>query len=200
MIASLRGVLVHLEPSFCIVECSGVGYRCYITARTLGSMPPIGNEVKLFTYMSVKEDAVDLYGFSDMDEHNCFKLITSVSGVGPKIAIALLSTFSAEQISLYIAGNDPKALTAASGVGLKLAQRIILELKDKVAVLPGGTSEAVTAVGNAVNNTNSREAISALVSLGYSQSDASMAVGKFSPDMSVEALIKEALKLLSKQV
>lgn len=200
MIASLRGQLIYLEPSFCIVECSGVGFRCCITSRTLSNMPSIGKEVKLYTYMSVKEDAVDLYGFSDMDELNCFKLITSVSGVGPKIGIALLSAFSAEQISLYIVGNDSKALTAASGVGLKLAQRIILELKDKVAVLPGGTSSEVISVGNAVNNTNSKEAISALVSLGFSQSEASLAVGKFTPDMPVEILIKESLKLLSKQV
>lgn len=200
MLASLRGQLIYLEPTYCIVECSGVGFRCSITARTLGMMPPIGKEVKLFTYMSVKEDAIDLYGFSDMNELTCFKLITSVSGVGPKIGIALLSAFSSEQISLYIASNDPKALTAAAGVGLKLAQRIILELKDKVVSLPGGTSDEVVNVGNAVSNTNSKEAISALVSLGYSQSEASLAVGKFSPDMSVEVLIKEALKLLARQV
>ncbi len=200
MIASLRGQLIYLEPTFCIVECSGVGMRCFITSRTLGMMPPIGKEVKLYTYMSVKEDAIDLYGFSDMDELNCFKMITSVSGVGPKIGIALLSTFNAEQISLFIAGNDPKSLTAASGVGLKLAQRIILELKDKVSILPGGNSEEIVSVGNAVSNTNSKEAISALVTLGYSQSEASLAVGKFSPDMPVEALIKEALKVLARQV
>lgn len=200
MIASLRGQLIYLEPAYCIVECSGVGFRCSISARTLGMMPAVGKEVKLFTYMSVKEDAIDLYGFSDMEELNCFKMITSVSGVGPKIGIALLSSFSAEQISIYIASNDPKSLTAASGVGLKLAQRIILELKDKVAILPGSNSETVASVGNAVSNTNSKEAISALVSLGYSQSEASLAVGKFSPDMPVEVLIKEALKLLARQV
>ena len=150
--------------------------------------------------MSVKEDSIDLYGFADMDELNCFKLITSVSGVGPKIGIALLSAFSAQQISLYIAGNNPKALTAASGVGLKLAQRIILELKDKVASLPGGTDDEIISVSNAVNNTNSKEAISALVSLGYSQSEASLAVGKCSSDLPVETIIKEALKYLSRQV
>lgn len=200
MIASLKGLLTYLEPTFCIIECSGVGFRCSITSKTLGMMPPIGNEVKIFTYMSVKEDSVDLYGFADMDELNCFKLITSVSGVGPKIGIALLSAFSAQQISLYIAGNNPKALTAASGVGLKLAQRIILELKDKVASLPGGTDDEVIFVSNAVNNSNSKEAISALVSLGYSQSEASLAVGKCSSDLPVETIIKEALKYLSRQV
>ena len=200
MLASIKGLLTYLEPTFCIIECSGVGFKCSISAKTLGMMPQIGNEVKVYTYMSVKEDAIDLYGFSDMDELNCFKLITSVSGVGPKIGISLLSTFSTQQISLYIAGNNPKALTAASGVGLKLAQRIILELKEKVSSFPGGTDDEVISVSNAVNNTNSKEAISALVSLGYSQSEASLAVGKFSSDLPVEVLIKESLKSLSRQV
>lgn len=200
MINSLNGTLSYLEPSFCIVECSGVGFRCFITAKTLGSLPQVGKNVKLFTYMSVKEDAIDLYGFSDMDELTCFKLITSVSGVGPKIGIALLSAFSPEEISVFIASNDPKSLTAANGVGLKLAQRIILELKDKVASIPGVNKQDVSAIGNAVINTNTKEAVSALVSLGYSQSEASLAVGKLSPDMPVETLIKESLKFLARQV
>lgn len=200
MINSLNGTLSYLEPSFCIVECSGVGFRCFITAKTLGSLPQVGKNVKLFTYMSVKEDAIDLYGFSDMDELSCFKLITSVSGVGPKIGIALLSEFSPEEISVFIASNDPKSLTAANGVGLKLAQRIILELKDKVASIPGVNKHEVSAIGNAVINTNTKEAVSALVSLGYSQSEASLAVGKLSPDMPVETLIKESLKFLARQV
>ena len=200
MLASLKGELTHLDPNYCIIECGGVGFRCYITARTLGAMPSVGNIVKIFTYMSVKEDAIDLYGFSDMAELECFKLITSVSGVGPKIGIAILSTFTPEQIFIYIANNDPKSLTAASGVGLKLAQRIILELKDKVPSFNGNVDNNISVVGNVGTVTNSKEAISALVSLGYSQSEATLAVGKFSPDLSVEELIKEALKLLSRQV
>ncbi|MBR2044252.1 MAG: Holliday junction branch migration protein RuvA [Clostridia bacterium] len=200
MIASLNGILTYLETSFCIIECSGVGFKCAISSQTLGLMPKIGEKVKLYTYMSVKEDAIDLYGFSNMDELECFKLITSVSGVGPKIGIAILSTYKSEQVSAYIAANDAKALTSASGVGLKLAQRIILELKDKVAALPGSNSETVTNVGNAGASSNSKEAVAALVSLGYSQSDAALAVGKLSPDNSVENLIKEALKLLARQV
>ena len=117
MIASLRGKLIYIEPNFCIVECGGVGMRCFISGKTLGSMPQLNDEVMLYTYMSVKEDAIDLYGFADMDELNCFKLITSVSGVGPKLGIALLTTFTPEQITIYISSNDPKSLTAASGVG-----------------------------------------------------------------------------------
>jgi Holliday junction DNA helicase RuvA len=200
MISSLKGQLIYLEPTFCIIECSGVGFRCYISSKTLGSMPKIGEEVQLFTYMSVKEDAIDLYGFTDMNDLSCFKLIISVSGVGPKIGIALLSTFNAEQISMYIASNDPKSLTAASGVGLKLAQRIILELKDKVASIPVANNSDVAAITTANSNSYSKEAVSALVALGYSQSEASLAVGKCPQDLPVEQLIKEALKLLVRMV
>ncbi len=200
MISSLKGQLIYLEPTFCIIECSGVGFRCFISSKTLGAMPKIGETVQLFTYMSVKEDAIDLYGFTDMNDLSCFKLITSVSGVGPKIGIALLSTFNAEQISMFIAGNDPKSLTAASGVGLKLAQRIILELKDKVAAIGVSDNSDVAAVHTANSSSNSKEAVSALVALGYSQSEASLAVGKCPQDLPVEQLIKEALKLLVRMV
>lgn len=199
MIATLRGTLTYLEPTFCIIECGGVGFQCYISGKALGSMSKIGEEVMLFTYMSVKEDAIDLYGFADMEELNCFKLITSVSGVGSKIGLAILSVFTPQQISMYIAGNNPKALTAASGVGIKLAQRIILELKDKVSVLPGAESD-VSSASVPSANVNNKEAIAALVSLGYSQGEAANAVGKLSPDLAVDALIKEALRLLARQV
>ncbi len=199
MIATLRGTLTYLEPTYCIIECGGVGFQCYISGKALGSMSNIGEEVKLFTYMSVKEDAIDLYGFADMEELNCFKLITSVSGVGSKIGLAILTAFSPQQISLYIAGNDPKSLTAASGVGIKLAQRIILELKDKITAIPGTDVEISSTVSSSTN-INSKEAIAALVSLGYSQSEASHTVGKLSPDLPVDTLIKEALRLLARQV
>ncbi len=200
MIASLNGKLIYTEPSYCIVECSGVGFKCYITANTLGYLPKVGENVRLFTYMSVKEDSIDLFGFIDNAELDCFKMITSVSGVGPKIGLALLSTFSAQKISLCIAGNDPKSLTAAPGVGLKLAQRIILELKDKVAAIPGGNDDVITAVKNAQSGGNTKDAILALTSLGYSQSEASLAVGKCSAELPLNDLIKEALKLLTRQV
>ncbi len=200
MISSLKGQLIYLEPTFCIIECSGVGFRCFISSKTLGAMPKIGEQVQLFTYMSVKEDAIDLYGFTDMNDLSCFKLITSVSGVGPKIGIALLSTFNSEQISMFIAGNDPKSLTAASGVGLKLAQRIILELKDKVTSIPVDDNSNLAAVQTANSTSNFKEAISALVALGYSQSEASLAVGKCPQELPVEQLIKEALKILVRMV
>ncbi|MBE6729937.1 MAG: Holliday junction branch migration protein RuvA [Ruminococcaceae bacterium] len=199
MIASLNGILTYLEPTYCIIECYGVGYKCFITGKTLGAMPKIGENFKLFTFLSVREDAMDLYGFSDMNELECFKLITSVSGVGPKIGIALLTSFSPEQVSFYISNNQPKALTAASGVGIKLAQRIILELKDKVSASITA-NEDFSPYSATDNNDTLKEAVAALVSLGFSQSEASNAVKKLDGDLSVDSLIKEALKLLSRQV
>ena len=154
----------------------------------------------LYTYLSVREDAMDLYGFKDLDELEAFKLITSVNGVGAKIGLALLSEFTASQLTLYIVSNDSKALTAATGVGLKLAQRIVLELKDKVGSLQTGDEIVIKAVGNATANTNTKEAVSALVSLGYTQSEASLAVGKLDPTLSTEELIKGALKTLARGI
>lgn len=199
MIASLKGVLTYLNPNFCIIECAGVGYRCFITGKTLGSMPSIGEEVKLYTFMSVREDAIDLYGFSDIKELDCFKLITTVSGVGSKLGISILTAFSPEQISSYIASNDPKSLTAASGVGLKLAQRIILELKDKVVSFSDVMDDNTAAVVNFAKE-NINEATAALVSLGYSASEVRNALNKLSADLPIDTLIKEALKILSRQV
>ena len=200
MIASLRGKLIYSDNTCAVVECAGVGYKCFVTKNTLYNLPLKGEEVFLYTYLVVREDAMDLYGFKELEELDTFKLITSVNGVGAKIGLALLSEFTASQITLYIASNDSKALTAASGVGLKLAQRIVLELKDKVGALQSGDTIEIKAVGNAVAATNTKEAISALVSLGYSQSEASLAVGKLDPALSTEDLIKAALKTLARGI
>lgn len=194
MIASLKGILTYIDPNCCIIECSGVGFKCYLTGKTLGAMPSIGNEVKLYTFMSVKEDAIDLYGFSEISELECFKLITSVSGVGPKLGLSILTTFSPEQISTYIIDNNPKALIAASGVGLKLAQRIILELKDKVDATASGKD-----VLEFVNNSGKlAEAESALISLGFSRAEAKKALNNLQSDLPIDTLIKEALKILAR--
>ena len=132
MIASLRGTLIYTDNTSAVVECSGVGFRLSVTRNTLYRLPQKGQEVFLYTYLAVREDALDLYGFISEDELEMFRLITSVNGVGAKIGIAILSEFNPEQLTVYIAGGDAKAITAASGVGIKLAQRIVLELKDKV--------------------------------------------------------------------
>lgn len=198
MIASLRGKLIYKDNTSAIIECSGVGFKCFVTKNTLYKLPQINEDVFLNTYMVVREDAMDLYGFIDREELDCFKLITSVSGVGSKIGLALLSEFTASQLTLYIASNDPKALTAASGVGIKLAQRIVLELKDKIGSLESGDTLDIKAVGNVTVNSNSKEAVAALVALGYSQSEASLAVSKQDQSLSVEELIKLSLKSLAR--
>ena len=199
MIASLKGKIILKDLNYIIVECSGVGFKCFVTQTTHSKSGQVGDDVFLYTYMSVKEDAIDLFGFSELGELEAFKLIISVSGVGAKIGLALLSQFTYESLMLNIASGDAKALTAASGVGIKLAQRIILELKDKVgsiAVSDEAVSE-IKAVGNASSNTNSKEAVEALVSLGYSLSEASLAGGKLDQSLDIDALIKGALKLLA---
>ncbi len=200
MIASLRGKLIYTDAACAVVECGGVGYKCFVTKNTLYNLPQKGEEVFLHTYLAVREDAMDLYGFREIEELDAFKLITSVNGVGAKVGLALLSEFTASQLTLYIASGDYKALTAASGVGPKLAQRIVLELKDKVGSLQSGDTLVIKAVGNATVNSNTKEAVTALVSLGYTQSEASLAVGKLDPALSTEDLIKQALKTLARGI
>ncbi len=200
MISSLRGKLIYNDPDYIVIECSGVGFKCFITKNMAYSVPNIGSEIMVHTYLAVKEDALDLYAFSSPEELAAFKLITSVNGVGSKIGMALLSEFTPDRLMLIIASNDPKALTRASGVGLKLAQRIVLELKDKTGSISTENSDVISAVGNATASTNSGEAIAALVALGFSQSEASLAVGKLDPSESTDVLIKNALKSLSRQV
>ena len=201
MIATLNGKLIIKELNYVVVECGGVGLKCFVTQNTHASIGNIGDNVFLYTYLAVREDALDLYGFIDNSELEVFKLITSVSGVGSKIGLAILSEFTADKIMLYIASSDAKSLTAAAGVGIKLAQRIILELKDKVgSVSVGSSSIDIKSVGNATANTSSKEAIEALVSLGYSQSEASLAVGRLDPSLDTNELIKQALKTLARGI
>lgn len=199
MLASLNGKLIAKELNYIVVECSGVGFKCNVTQNTHAAVGNIGDNVFLYTYLSVREDALDLYGFLTSGELEAFKLITSVSGVGSKIGLAILSEFTFDKIMLYIASGDAKSLTAASGVGIKLAQRIILELKDKVgSVISDKIPINLAAVGKATSNTSSREAIEALVSLGYSQSEASLAVGRLDSSLATDELIKFALKSLAR--
>ena len=198
MIASLRGTLIHTDNVSGVVECSGVGFRLAVTKNTLYRLPQKGQEVFLYTFLAVREDALDLYGFIDADELETFRLITAVKGVGAKIGIAILSEFSPSQLRIYIASGDAKALTAASGVGIKLAQRIVLELKDKVGAIETDDGIDLKAVGNATLNSSTKEAVAALVSLGYTQSEASLAVGRLDTSLSTEELIKQALKQLAR--
>ncbi len=198
MIASLRGRFLYSDQTSVVIECAGVGYKCFVTKNTLYNLPKQNEEMFLYTHLAVREDAMDLYGFADLEELNAFKLITSVNGVGAKIGMAILSDFTPSQLILSIASNDAKTLTAAAGVGIKLAQRIVLELKDKVGNAIVGDSMNVSAVSKAVANTASAEAIEALVSLGYTKSDAASVVGRLDGSLSTDELIKQALKALSR--
>ncbi len=200
MIASLNGKLIVKEPSFAVIECGGVGMRCAITQNTYSRLGGIGENAFLHTYLSVREDALDLYGFYSEQELNAFKLITTVNGVGPKMGLAVLSQFDVDRLLLFIASGDAKSLTAASGVGIKIAQRIVLELKDKVGAVAVDSNEtaAIAAVGNATSQSAPKEAIEALVSLGYTQSEASLAVSRLDVGLPVDELIKQALKSLAR--
>ena len=194
MIYSLSGKLIVKEPSAIVVECGGVGFRCASSVFTVQQLPAVGEQVTVFTHLAVREDAMDLFAFGDQEELTCFKRLISVSGVGPKVALAILSDIPPAKFNLYVVTGDVKAITKANGVGPKLAQRIVLELKDKVdlnestaADLPGGMT--APASGGAQG-----EAISALVSLGYTQAEAATAVAKLDPTLGVEDLIRGALK------
>lgn len=201
MIYSLRGRLIDSGPHTVVVECAGVGYGCRVTLNTLRQLPPIGGEAFLHTYMVVREDAMELYGFADTAELICFKLLISVNGVGPKAALSILSDFSPDRLALLIASGDAKSITKAAGVGPKMAQRIVLELKDKVGAADLGIAdETVEAAGAASKSGNAAEAVAALTALGYAQSEAALAVGRLDSQLSVEELIRQALKSMARQV
>lgn len=201
MIASLNGTILFKDINSVVIECGGVGFKCYITENTYNLIGGVGDKAFVNTCLVVKEDALDIFAFAKAGELEVFKLITSVSGVGAKIGLAILSAFNYEKVLLFLASGDAKSLTAASGVGIKLAQRMVLELKDKVgSVATGDLFETVNTVGNATVNTSSKEAIEALVSLGYSQSEASLAVGKLDNTLSTDDLIRQALKTLARGI
>lgn len=191
MIYSVSGKLVHTEADLAVVECGGVGYACKTTLSTLQKIA--GEEsVTLLTYLSVREDAVELFGFADSEELRSFKLLISVSGVGPKAALAILSAMSSQQFALAVATGDVKSFTQVKGIGKKTAERLCLELKDKVA----GETISVRgqkAVTMPVQGGSIGEAITALEVLGYSAAEAVSAISQLDPNLSVEELIKKAL-------
>ena len=199
MIYSLTGKVVHTDASGAAVQCGGVAFYCAASLNTLRKIGAVGADVTVYTYLSVREDAMDLYGFSDMQELQSFKLLIGVTGVGPKAALAILSALSPEQLALCVASGDVKSITRAQGVGNKLAQRVVLELKDKFkADTSAAFSPDVAAAGVSSASANCEEAVSALEMLGYSRSEASVAVGRLDSSLSAEELIRQALRALSK--
>lgn len=198
MIYSLKGTLKYTDPTFVVVECGGVGFKCFVSTTTITSLTSVGSTVELLTYMSIREDAMDLYGFSSSNELEAFKKLISISGVGPKAAISILSSLSPDKLAVAISCGDTKAIQSAQGIGKKTAERIVLELKDKMsAVAPSEVASTVISVQNASNQSNMNEAVEVLVSLGFSQSEATLAVSKLDSSLSVDELIRKGLKNLS---
>ena len=194
MIYSLKGTLIHTESGFVVIECAGVGYKVQTTLNTQKQLK-MNSTVTLFTYMNVREDAVDLFGFYTKGELSTFKMLISISGVGPKVGLAILSELSSEQIALSVSAGDYKTLTRASGVGPKLAQRIVLELKDKIKGFATEGDASVVAKGSVIADTgNIPKAVAALAVLGYSAADVTPILSKLDPSMTVEQLIGATLK------
>ena len=196
MFYCLCGELVHTDNEIAVIMCGGVGYKCFVTQNTRRMLPAEGDRVTLFTHLNVREDSVELFGFIDEEELNCFKLLTSVSGVGVRVGIGMLSELSAAQIAVAIASDDARTLTRAPGVGNKLASRIILELQDKMGRnMPNVRSSTVAA--SAANN--AAEAINALSVLGYNQADIAPVVASFDSSLPVEELIRLSLKAMARR-
>lgn len=193
----LNGEITMMEGNLAVVDCGGVGYACRTTSYTLSKLR-VGQTAKLFTYCNIREDAFDIYGFSTRDELRCFELLLGVTGVGPKAAIAILSSTSPERFMLAIMTQDEKALTAAQGVGKKLAQRIILELKDKLGAVTevdfsdGGAAVSIPAAGG-----NLALAQAALAELGYNQNEIGAALkGIKTEGMSTEEIVRQCLRAM----
>ena len=194
----LNGTITLLDANLAVVDCGGVGYACHTTNYTLSKLQ-VGKQAKLFTFCNIKEDAFDIYGFSMREELNCFEKLLGVGGVGPKAALAILSVVTPDQFTLAVMTQDDKTLTMAQGVGKKLAQRILLELKDKLAPsqleLSGAQMDA-----SPVHGSKSAEASAALASLGYSQQEIAIALkGVDVNALSVEQIVRHALRAMVTQ-
>ncbi len=202
MFHHLNGTVTDLEPGLAVIECGGVGFAVNTTAYTMGQLRR-GENAKLYICEQVREDAFDLYGFATAGEKRCFEMLISVSGVGPKVAIAILSSNTPERVCTAIMSDDERALTAAPGVGKRLAQRIILELKDKIQKQSGDLAPAaggpVAAAADSGDHTKLADVMSALTVLGYSRAECAAAVkGLDLESMSLEDTIRAALRGMMK--
>lgn len=187
MIGYLEGTVVHASPTYIIVSVGGVGYKVFAVPSLLGT--PVGQPIKLFTYHKSSDDGQALFGLPSANSLDFFELLLTVSGVGPKIALSILSTADIQVLQTAIAGQDTAFFSQMSGVGKKTAERIIVELKDKIGVLPGIDGPTTT---------GSSDVFNALVGLGYAAYEIRNAMGKIDASLSTEEQLKGALKLLSK--
>ncbi len=197
MIYSVNGEVTHLEQNIIVVECGGIGFECRSTASAV-SRAGIGEKIKLYTYMNVREDAMELYGFVDESELNCFKMLICVSGVGCKVAVDILSSLSPQEFALAVVNEDAKTITRVKGIGNKMAQRIILELKKKKKKNNSFETSDIPRInlGSAAGNAFS-EALTALMVLGFTNAQAQKALDGLSAELTVQELVKEGLKRLS---
>ena len=201
MIYHLNGTLVLCEQGGCVIDCSGVGYRLSVSDNTYSAIVGhVGEKLKLFTYLQVREDGVELFGFKTSDEMSAFKLLITVSGVGPKAAMAILSLMTPDRLSLAICAEDIKAIAKANGVGAKTAARVVLELKDKIAKQSFAPTDTATVYSDTApaKSSNLSEALDALIVLGYTRQDASRALSGIDPKLDVTKIIPLALAKLLK--
>ncbi len=203
MYAYIKGTLEEITEDNIIVEAGGIGYNIKVSAATAQLLPGLGNEVKIYTYTLVREDTFSLYGFLTRDDLEIFKKLITVNGIGPKGGLAVLSVMSADDLRIAVLSGDAKAIARAPGIGSKTAERVILDLRDKISLEDtlkniGGTPEssAVSPDGISMDNAMIKEAVEALTALGYSVTDATSAVRKveITEDTTVETLLKSALK------
>lgn len=202
MLYNIKGKLTVTDVNFIVVECGGIGFKCFTTLNTVKEIGTVGSEVNVYTYLAVREDAMDLYGFATLAELDAFKLLITVSGIGPKAAVSILSELTPDKLSVCIASGDAKAITRAQGVGKKTAERVVLELKDKMGSIAASfdVSDAVNNALSVSESSNTAQAVEALVALGYSQSDASIAVGGMDKSLSVDEMIRLGLKQLARNL
>ncbi len=203
MIAKLYGIVDSFDTETVILNVGGVGYLVFASSRTLSRLPPVGQSTVMLIETSVKEDSITLYGFLDENEKRYFRLLTTVQGVGAKVALALLSAFSPDELGAAIASGDSKAVTRANGVGAKIAARIVNELKDKVGAVVLSASFPVVGKPSSLGTSSvaAAEAISALCNLGYQKTEVTALVLKIAAENEKDdtaALIKKALKELAK--
>ncbi|MDF2686384.1 MAG: Holliday junction helicase RuvA [Clostridia bacterium] len=195
----LNGTLSFIDTHIAVIDCGGVGYKCHITLNTYKNISK-KEKVKLFTYLNVKEDALDLYGFENEQEQQFFILLLSISGIGPKVALSVLSELIPEEFAACVLNSDYKSLTKASGVGAKVAQRICLELKDKMTKISNSFDEKELSIESSDVGTDTvSESTSVLMALGYNKNDARQAVLKCSAENTNDR-VKQALRLLSKHL
>lgn len=201
MYSYIKGELVEIQPESIVVEAGQIGYEIRMPANMVGWLGGIGQSVKVYTYLHVKEDLMELYGFLSRDDLQVFRLLLGVNGIGPKGALAILTALTPDDLRIAVLGEDAKAIAKAPGIGSKTAQRVILELKDRLSLVPvaGNASPAAQAISQDSSSAVKAEAVQALVALGYSSSEAWKSVGKIelAPEMTVEELLKLCLKQMS---